>query len=134
MTASFAATYEATPTSVGVLRNQIAALARELGLPEEAIGDIRLAVSEAATNALVHGVRGGEGSIRVEAQMHDEELQIVISDDGVGMQPRPDSPGLGLGLPVIATVADRLEILDEEPGTRVEMIFRRPRPAGTAGR
>lgn len=121
---SFTATYQATPQSIALVRNQMAALASECGLDETEIADVKLAVSEAATNALVHGYRHGDGMIRVEATIGDGELVICVCDEGLGMTPRPDSPGLGLGLPVIASVTKRLEILhDDRPGTRLQMAF-----------
>jgi anti-sigma regulatory factor (Ser/Thr protein kinase) len=55
MATRFEATYEASPETVGAVRNQLAAIARDCGLDEKRIGDVRLAVSEAATNALIHG-------------------------------------------------------------------------------
>jgi anti-sigma regulatory factor (Ser/Thr protein kinase) len=119
----FTATYDASPQSIVAVRNEMAALAVECGLDESAIADVKLAVSEAATNAFVHGYRQGDGIIRVEATITDGELVIWVCDEGRGMQPRPDSPGLGLGLPVIAQVAKRLEIHDGGPGTRLQMTF-----------
>ena len=123
MAPNFSATYEASPSSIAVVRNQMAALAGDCGLDEATIGDVRLAVSEAATNALIHGYRDGEGTIQVEASIDEGELIIAISDTGRGMAPRDDSPGLGLGLPIIAKVARRLEVLDDGPGTRLRMAF-----------
>jgi anti-sigma regulatory factor (Ser/Thr protein kinase) len=125
----FAATYEATPASVSLVRNRLASLARDCGLAEREVGDVRLAVSEAATNALVHGARerGANATITVEAQVGGGELVIGIGDDGPGMRPRPDSPGLGLGLPLIASVARRMEILEGRPGTHVRMVFGCPK-------
>ncbi|MFL5844961.1 MAG: ATP-binding protein [Solirubrobacteraceae bacterium] len=126
MPPSFAASYEATPASIAIVRNQMAALAGDCGLDAQSVDGVRLAVSEAATNALVHGYRGGSGTIQVEAWLEDEQLVIAVCDQGGGMKPRPDSPGLGLGLPVIAQVADRLEIIENGPGTRLRMAFACP--------
>jgi len=128
----FAATYEATPECISVVRNQMAALARECGMGATAVADVKLAVSEAATNALVHGYRNGRGMIRIEAQIGDGELLIVVCDNGLGMSPRTDSPGLGLGLPVIAAVADRVEVVDGAPGTQLRMTFDCPRSSPDA--
>ena len=120
----FEATYRATPHAVGMVRNQMAALARDCGLDELRVGDVRLAVSEAATNALIHGCQDNHGqSIHVEAGLVGDELVIDITDDGHGMRPRTDSPGLGLGLAVMATVTDRIEILEADPGTQVRLAF-----------
>lgn len=128
----FTATYEATPACIAVVRNQMATLAQDCGLEETTIADIKLAVSEAATNALVHGYRNERGTIRVEASVADDELVITIGDAGTGMAPRDDSPGLGLGLPVIAQVARRLEVVDGAPGTLLRMAFARPHPSPDA--
>ena len=132
MALSFAATYEATPGNIAEVRNRMAALARDCGLDARSVDDVRLAVSEAATNALVHGYRDGPGSIRVEATTGGGELQIAVHDDGDGMRPRNDSPGLGLGLPLIATLANRLEVIDDDPGTALRMTFDCPH-ASAAG-
>ena len=83
-----------------------------------------LAVSEAVTNAVVHAYRGGPpGAVRVRARWTAEGLEIVVEDDGVGIWARPDSPGLGIGLPTIATIAERFEIDGPARGTRVTMVF-----------
>ena len=55
----------------------------------------------------------------------DERLTVVIRDRGRGIVPRPDSPGLGLGLPLIATLAETLELGKEDADhTEVRMTFR----------
>ena len=50
------------------------------------------------------------------ASVADAFLNVIVADEGVGMSPRGDSPGLGLGLGLMATVADRFEI-DRNAGT-----------------
>jgi serine/threonine-protein kinase RsbW/stage II sporulation protein AB (anti-sigma F factor) len=57
------------------------------------------------------------------ASAESGELRIVIRDTGTGMTPRSDSPGLGLGLPVIASVTDSIEIVSTDEGTEVQMTF-----------
>jgi serine/threonine-protein kinase RsbW/stage II sporulation protein AB (anti-sigma F factor) len=105
-------TVTATPDQVGVLRRKVAEYAQEVGVADRRLADVRLAVSEAATNAVLHAYRGREpGEIRVAARVDDDGvLKIVVEDDGFGPLPRPDSPGIGLGLPTIASVADALEL------------------------
>ena len=130
MARRFEASYEATPRAIGIVRDQIGALARTCGLDEPDVGDVRLAVSEAATNALIHGCRPpSDCKIHVEAELVDDELRIDISDEGGGMRPRTDSPGLGIGLSVMAAVSKRLEINEGSPGTHVRMSFSCPRAA-----
>lgn len=96
------------------------AIARECGLDAQHVSDVALAVSEAATNAVVHSQAQ---LITVTAERSEGRLTIVIADDGVGMTPRPDSPGMGLGLPIIATVTERFEIVSSEGRTEVHMTF-----------
>jgi serine/threonine-protein kinase RsbW len=75
---------------------------------------VELAVSEAVANVTVHAYRDEQrpadapGRVRVAARIDGGDLWVVVSDDGVGMAPRADSPGLGLGLPLIAQLSDGL--------------------------
>jgi serine/threonine-protein kinase RsbW/stage II sporulation protein AB (anti-sigma F factor) len=51
-------------------------------------------------------------------------MEICVCDDGRGMSPRPDSPGLGLGLPIVAALAQRFEVQPRTTGgTRLLMVF-----------
>ena len=88
---------------------------------------IELAVSEACTNAIVHGYADGPAEIfTVEAELLGEELCVIVRDRGRGMVPRPDSPGLGLGLPLISQMADRVEVRsppEGDGGVELCMIF-----------
>src|SRR4051812_35021582 len=75
--------------------------------------DIALAVSEACANVVMHAYvnAAAPGSLTVEASHLNGELVVAVRDEGRGMQPRPDSPGLGLGLSIIGRLAqpDRRE-------------------------
>lgn len=87
--------------------------------------DLALAASEAVTNAVVHGYRDDEdGPIELSGYRDGHECVLEVADRGVGMRPHPGAHGLGMGLPVISTVADSVEILSLEPGTAVRMRFR----------
>ena len=122
--------FPAVPASVAAVRREVEAAAATCGVDEMALCDIRLAASEAATNAIIHG-RGGEGArIHVRVEYGTEELIIVVRDEGSGIKPRADSPGMGLGLPVISSVAKRLDIRSSPQGTEVHMTF--PCPAASA--
>jgi anti-sigma regulatory factor (Ser/Thr protein kinase) len=88
---------------------------------------VALAVTEAITNAVVHAYVGAAepGEIEVVVTpMPDTGLEILVCDDGRGMVPRHDSPGVGLGLPLVATLAERFEVHARSGGgTRVLMAF-----------
>ena len=92
----------------------------------EGIADVRLAVTEAATNAVIHAYAKAEGDLTVRAAMQDGELAIVIGDTGPGLVEGRDSPGLGLGLSIIARVAERLKIVNRSSGTEIHMAFHCP--------
>lgn len=115
----------AVPASIGELRRRVSALAGELGAPRPVVADIALAVSEAATNVVVHAYRAAPGTLEVSAEAADGQLTVRVLDAGMGMAPRPDSPGLGLGLPLIARLAERFEIGagPEGSGTELCMVF-----------
>jgi serine/threonine-protein kinase RsbW len=123
MAIPFEARYPGTSRAVGVLRREMAELAMDCGMDAEGIADVRLAVTEAATNAVVHAYAEAEGELRVTAAMHDGELTIVIGDTGSGLVQRQDSPGLGLGLALIANVVERLKIVSHPGSTEIHMAF-----------
>ena len=134
---AFGRTVPATPENVAPLRHAVVELAAGAGAAEQVRTDLALAVGEACANVVVHAYPPGEvGPLIVHASVEDAaEIVVIVIDQGQGMTPRPDSPGLGLGLPLIANLSDRLEIQDgpDGIGTQVEMVFglRRP-PENTA--
>jgi anti-sigma regulatory factor (Ser/Thr protein kinase) len=118
-------TLPARAENVAVVRHAFGGLGDVMDVPDQTLSDIKLAVTEACTNVVVHAYPGGEdGPLGVRATVDDSTLTVVVSDQGRGIVPRPDSPGLGLGLPLIATLAESLELgtgPDEE--TEVRMTF-----------
>jgi anti-sigma regulatory factor (Ser/Thr protein kinase) len=112
-----------TPRGVRTLRNALAGIAKDCGMDAEGISDVQLAVTEAATNAVVHAYAEREGELRVTAAVRDGELAIVIRDTGPGLVARRDSPGMGVGLSVMATVAGHLKVVSRPGGTEVHMAF-----------
>jgi serine/threonine-protein kinase RsbW/stage II sporulation protein AB (anti-sigma F factor) len=117
--------FRAKPDQIRLARHEVAAYARQYGAAD--IDGIALAVSEAVSNAVLHAyIDDSEpGEIEVVAQrLPDDGLRVSVCDEGRGMRPRPDSPGLGLGLPLVATLAEQLEVQARPGGgTRVCMMF-----------
>jgi anti-sigma regulatory factor (Ser/Thr protein kinase) len=99
--------------------------AEHCGATARQCDDIAVATSEALTNAVLHAYVGLDlpGEVAVRASVSDGCFEVVVSDRGSGVQPRRDSPGLGLGLGLIARLSDRLVIEDAMPGARVRMSF-----------
>lgn len=115
----------ARPDNVAVVRHAFGGLGEALGMSEQLMSDIKLAVTEACTNVVVHAYGGDEGPLEVDATIEGDRLQVLVRDHGRGVLPRTDSPGLGLGLPLIATLAESLELgSDHEEHTEVRMVFR----------
>jgi anti-sigma regulatory factor (Ser/Thr protein kinase) len=129
MAIPFKARLPGTPLGVRRLRREMTALAADCGMSADAIADVQLAVTEAATNAVMHAYAETDGDLTVTATRQDGELAIVIGDTGPGFVDRDDSPGMGVGLSVIATVARRMRIVSAPGGTEVHMTFPCP-PSG----
>jgi serine/threonine-protein kinase RsbW len=90
---------------------------------------VALAVTEAATNVVVHAYREADtGDVRVVACAEPGRLVLVVRDYGCGMRPRHDSPGMGVGLALIGHLAEHFEIeAPDGDGTRLRMHFPRER-------
>jgi anti-sigma regulatory factor (Ser/Thr protein kinase) len=130
---AFGRTVPAVPENVASLRHAVVELATRHGASDRVQTDLALAVGEACANVVVHAYPPGDvGPLIVHAEIvKDGEIVISVCDQGSGMTPRPDSPGLGLGLPLIANLSDRLEIHDgpNGVGTELEMAFTLKRDA-----
>lgn len=117
-------TYPANPTSVGIARCALTAFAAGVGADYRQVEAVRLAVSEAMTNAVLHAYRDDAGEVHVTAALASDELWVLIADDGCGLQPQADRPGLGLGLALISQVSDEMAVVPRaEGGTEVRMRF-----------
>jgi anti-sigma regulatory factor (Ser/Thr protein kinase) len=117
-------TFRAEPESVALARKALREFALAAGADQRRVDAVRLAGSEAVTNAVVHAYSGQAGDIQVTAALVSDELWVLIADDGCGMEPRADRPGLGLGLGLIAQVCDELAIVPRAGGgTEVRMRF-----------
>lgn len=111
----------AVPDSVPTARRAAGQFAADVGAIEL---DVKIAVTEAVANAVVHAYRDrAAGQILVRGSVEGDKLVIVVTDDGIGMSPNPDSPGLGFGLPLITKVAEDLHVEAGPEGTSVSMLF-----------
>jgi serine/threonine-protein kinase RsbW len=116
--------YPAVPGAVPQARKALSEFAEAAGASDEQVQAVRLATSEAVTNAVVHAYPQGPGEIYVTAALAGEELWVLIADDGRGLHPRDDSPGLGMGLALISDASDGFAIVNRSTGgTEVRMRF-----------
>ena len=106
MAVRYEARVPGTPLGVRQLRREMTAVAKGCGMDAE-----RIAYAKT------------EGELRVTAATRGGELAIVIADTGPGLVERRDSPGLGVGLAVIANVVERLRIVSHPGKTEIHMAF-----------
>lgn len=111
-----------------------AAFASQLDPTVEELADIKTAVSEAVTNAIIHGYEDSSGTVEMICRLYDEGIQIIISDKGKGIedielarQPlytsKPDMERSGMGFTVMESFMDSVEIVSEpKMGTTVTMF------------
>jgi stage II sporulation protein AB (anti-sigma F factor) len=109
-------TYPALPESIPLARAAVAAFAAEAGATEEQREGVRLVVSEAVTNAVLHAYPDTPGDVHVTAVVVCDELWILIADDGRGLSVRGESPGLGLGLVWMAEFSDGMTLMTRSSG------------------
>ena len=108
-----------------VARKAASEFARHCISDHAKLADIALCVSEAVTNVVVHAYRDRPepGRVRLHAAVVDGVLEVAVADDGVGLVPRPDSPGLGLGIPTMNALADEVVVEGHATGTTLRLRF-----------
>jgi anti-sigma regulatory factor (Ser/Thr protein kinase) len=119
-------TYRAEPAAVAAARHDVTAFAAAHGAPEDMVRDVALAVSEACTNVVVHAYRhrsGQTGDMQVEVASEGHGLRVTVDDQGCGVRPRGDSPGVGLGLQIIARTTSSFEV-QQAPGGGARLLLR----------
>ena len=111
--------------------------ASDSNLADERIDDLKLAVSEACTNAIeAHGAAGSDERVLVRCRTGDESLEVCVEDRGHGFDPSqlPDHPPVtdpdrlkferGLGIPLIRALVDEVEFSPTGDGTAVRLVMR----------
>nr|WP_330375501.1 anti-sigma F factor [Inediibacterium massiliense] len=112
----------------------VAAFASQLDPTIEELADVKTAVSEAVTNAIIHGYEGGDGIVMIECILRDDEIEISIKDQGAGIEDiqkareplytsRPELERSGMGFTVMETFMDEVKIQSQKNmGTEIRMI------------
>jgi serine/threonine-protein kinase RsbW len=117
----------AAPDGVPRARAAVTDLCERLGLDGEQADDIRLAVTEACTNCVLHSQadEAGNATFVLDAHMDDGSLEIVVRDFGGGLLRAPvGSGGLGLGMQLIERLSESAQVSSRPGGgTRVSMRF-----------
>nr|WP_188880686.1 anti-sigma F factor [Alicyclobacillus cellulosilyticus] len=116
-------------------RVAVAAFVAQMDPTVEQLTELKTAVSEAVTNAIIHGYEEGPGEVRIECRIRDGTVEVVVEDDGVGIadieqarQPmytsRPELERSGMGLTIMESFVDEL-IIDSAPGRGTRVIMRK---------
>jgi anti-sigma regulatory factor (Ser/Thr protein kinase) len=121
-------TMPARPEGVAVVRQALAGIADALDFDTAVLADMKMAVSEACTNVVVHAYEDSDGILEVDMLADDQGLTIRVRDYGSGIHPQVaptrEVPALGLGLPLIAALSDSFELHGSAgQGTEVRMTF-----------
>jgi serine/threonine-protein kinase RsbW len=122
---------------IAIVRLVVASLASgRRALADERIDDLKLAVSEACTNAIeAHRDAERDDNVRIQVWEGDERLEVAVEDRGSGFDPEllPRHPPVtdperlnyerGLGIPLIRSLVDDVEFRTSELGTEVRMTL-----------
>lgn len=114
----------------------VAAFAAQLNPTIEELADLKTAVSEAVTNAIIHGYENGPGTIHLSALLFEDGIKIEIEDDGRGIADveqarmpfytsKPELERSGMGFTVMENFMDEVEVHSlPGKGTRIVMLRR----------
>ena len=119
--------------NVSFARIAVAGFLANLDPTVDEISDIKTAVSEAVTNAIIHGYEDCDGIVTMQLSCVDREITIEISDNGVGIEnvetvrepmftTKPDLERSGLGFTVMESFMDSVEV-NSTPGAGTTVIM-----------
>src|SRR5262249_2536475 len=124
----FTLSLPARSENLSTVRHAVSEFAAAVGLDDETIADLRLAVNEACSNVVRHAYESDAGEMTVEARPLGGYLLIVVEDHGCGLSHVSSDPDAGLGLRLASAVSDSFEVRQKSGGTEVRLAF----PLGTA--
>jgi serine/threonine-protein kinase RsbW len=116
----------AVPANVALVRQALAGLADHLGIAPARLADMKLALTEACTNAVVHAYEEEGGPLDVAMDVGHGRLVLTVRDRGHGLRPLPamgEGPPAGFGLALIASLSDEFGIAGGRHGTEVRIAF-----------
>jgi serine/threonine-protein kinase RsbW len=116
----------AVPASVALARQALTGFAETLGIDDALVADMKIAVTEACTNTVVHAYDEGGGPLEVAIATEPGRLVVTVVDGGHGLRPLPamsEGPPLGFGLALIASLSDEFGIAGGRHGTAVRIAF-----------
>ena len=127
--------FDAQSVNEGFARVAVAAFLTELNPTLDEIADIKTAVSEAVTNAIIHGYPEGEGQVRLQCKIAGKQVHIMVEDDGVGIEDiekartplfttKPELERSGMGFAFMEAFMDEVEVTSK-PGKGTCVIMKK---------
>jgi len=116
----------ALPANVALVRQALAGLTDELGVEAARAADMKIALTEACTNVVVHAYGDEPGPLEVTMGVEHGRLVLAVRDRGTGLHPLPsrdESAPLGFGLALIASLSDEVGLVGGRHGTEVRIAF-----------
>lgn len=116
----------ALPANVALVRQALAGLTDELGVEPARAADMKIALTEACTNVVVHAYGDEPGPLEVTMTVEHGRLVLGVRDRGSGLHPLPgreEGTPLGFGLALIASLSDELGLVGGRHGTEVRIAF-----------
>jgi serine/threonine-protein kinase RsbW len=121
-------TIPARPEYITLGRLALTGLSRLRPFPEEVLADLKLALTEAASNSVRHAYGEEGGVVDILYELHPDRLEIEVADDGAGFELADSGPAEsltegGLGIAIIRAIADDLQIGPRPDGTGSRLRF-----------
>lgn len=110
---------------VSLCRLALAGLARVQAFEDETLADLKLAITEAASNSVRHAYADAGGVVEVVYRLDPRRLVVEVADTGAGfdLEPRDgngdDLSEGGLGIAIIRAIADEFELSSDARGSRL---------------
>ncbi|TDX51175.1 anti-sigma F factor [Orenia marismortui] len=124
-------TIDSLSDNIGLARVTVASFASQLNFTLAELEEIKVAISEAVSNSIIHGYAEESGEIEIRMRVYGEQLEIIVKDQGCGIEdieaacePAYTTAGrMGLGLVFIDSFMDKFEIESKAAkGTTLKMI------------
>ena len=126
--------FESHSYNEGFARVVVAAFMARMDPTVEEVDDVKTAVSEAVTNAIIHGYQSKEGIVMIQAKRKEGVMEVSIHDDGIGnikQEMEPLYSGVkggersGMGFSFMEAFMDEVNVESEVgKGTTVTMVKR----------
>ena len=123
-------TIPAKPEYITLSRLALAGLARVRRFGDDTLADLKLALTEACSNSVRHAYGGGDGHVDISFELLEDRLIVEVVDDGTGFEPddvsangRDELSEGGLGIAIIRSIADEVEIGDGPDGKGSRLRF-----------